>query len=334
MISKISFYTDTLIIEALYQNKMIKQADGLANSLLEAVKNYANNHIDPNDKINSVLKILAPAGISMIFGALGFPWLGGFLGLAISVFHIDVPSILRGIYSQLSGEIQTGNKLTSNQVNNIVHSNVQDYLSLSSDDEVKSSLDQLKQSFKQDIRIVKLAMISTASITDLFNKQKVASGNVFSKILSWIINIVLAAAGFLVVGDVVNKFLGRPNAFDNTLHNGKEEETIPTHTSSQTKFKVNPNYHDDHLNNWSENISNNKSSINQLLLNIAKEVYPDLNNLDEIIESAPEFQALLDQIVFYNHTSQGDHQVWIPKEYTSKKQLVDTFIDQVAQNSK
>ena len=125
-----------------------------------------------------------------------------------------------------------------------------------------------------------------------------------------------------------------------TVRDGKPVETVKDITpaapkSTQTKFSIKPGYVDTRYNtsddtNWIEKISNNKSSIENMLVSFVKEVYDGLNGQDALIRSVPGFQITADNIAWYNHSSVGDPIVFIPKHFTSKKQLVDNFIDQIA----
>ena len=98
MSNEISFYVDCLIIEALAKNSMVKQADGgMIASLVDKLKSYVGAHLDSNNKVGSVLNILAPGAVTLLFRSLGFGWLGALLGLAMNIFHIDIGGILGSI---------------------------------------------------------------------------------------------------------------------------------------------------------------------------------------------------------------------------------------------
>ena len=139
-----------------------------------------------------------------------------------------------------------------------------------------------------------------------------------------------------VAGDVINKFMGRPNALDNTVQQGKPVESIPApkHVSTQTKFPVQPGYHEEHAAGWAENVPNNASAIEGMLIGFAKQVYKGLDGLESNIKSTVGFQVIRDRIVNYNLSSEGDPVVYIPNYFTSKKQIVDYFIDDVAEKAK
>jgi hypothetical protein len=141
----------------------------------------------------------------------------------------------------------------------------------------------------------------------------------------------------MVAGDVVNKFLNRPNAIDGTIQKGHPTETVsaaPINVSKQKKFPVKSGYVSEKYNIgesiWSEDISNDPGSIENMLIDFAKDVYDGLNGKENIIRTSPAFQVVKDRIVWYNHTSPRAPMVWLPRYFSSKKQIVDYFIDDVA----
>ena len=184
----------------------------------------------------------------------------------------------------------------------------------------------------------------------------IAGKNILTRVLSWLFMVLVASAGFMLAGDIINKYiLGRSNAFDDNLHPGTSsseqtssnsgsggEVSHPTHTSTQTKFKIQPGYHEENKNIsavWGEQISNDLSSIGDMLIIFAKQVYQGLDGLDSIIKMTPGFQVIRDRIFNYNETSRNEIKsvtgpttslVYIPRYFTSKKQIVDFFIDDVA----
>jgi hypothetical protein len=70
-----------------------------------------------------------------------------------------------------------------------------------------------------------------------------------------------------------------------------------------------------------------------MLVQITKDVYGGLDGKDGIIRSSPAFQAVKDNIVWYNTHNEGSSITFIPGLFKSKKQLVDYFIDDVAKSA-
>jgi hypothetical protein len=327
----------------------IAQEGGPLTELINKVKDYFGQHIDPNDPVSSLLGILTPG---LIFSFLGYGWLGGLIGLAINVFHVDVKGIISSIINKIKGLI-TGNKPTnSEKVDEIVASSVQEFdkpISETSNDTsvMEDTLNKLLKStstvqLSKDIRLVKLAIvqpIKTAKWGGGLAARQKTTMTLLAKVLGWIFKVILASAGLLVAGDVVNKFVGRPNAFDGGLKDGKPiaATPVPLVTSKQTKFPKQSNYIEEQFNsgdtNWVESVANNDPSITAMLIQFAKDVYNGLEGYENIIRTSPAFEIIKNRIITYNRTTPGQTMVFIPKYFKSKKKIVDLFIDDVAEKA-
>lgn len=350
---EINFYVDCLIIEALSQNQMIKQsAGGLVTSLIDKLKDYVGAHLDNNDKVNSALNILAPGFVTILFKSLGLGWLGTLFGLAMNVFHIDVGSILSSTYSSVKSMLGSGQQVSSSQIDSAVQGAAQDHYQPMTQNEVAALSQKMKaQSFDQimqQVRFVKLSMLEyengkiskTAGLLDMLNTRKVKFTNILARVIGWIFKVVLASAGLMVAGDIANKLVGRPNALDGSMKDGKpvqQTQVVSGPVSTQTKFLINPGYRPEKYNigenYWIMNIPNNEQSIGDMIVQFAKDVYQGLNGKDDLIRQTARFQSVQEQIVWYNRTSAGGPIVYIPTMFNSKKQLVDYFIDDVAEKS-
>lgn len=124
----------------------------------------------------------------------------------MQVFHVDVNSILKTIYDSLKSYITGNQKLTSENVDSIVKSSVDQH---APEQETKLS-SQLRY-----ISLLKLAVNESkfnknAGPFDLLRARK-APTSLLTTVLSWFFKIALASAGFMVAGDVINKFLGNSN---------------------------------------------------------------------------------------------------------------------------
>jgi hypothetical protein len=358
--NQIGIYIDSLIAETLLgDGAMLKTAQNqnIMSSIVGKVKDYFSSKVDPNDKAGSILNMLAPGIIRTTFAAIGMPWLGLFLGIADSFFHIDVASILRSIWTQLK-EVLSGNKpVTSEQIHNIVQSSVNDHVGPATEQEADTAAQQADQSgqnpaddgFTTQIRtaqLMRLAMedhfinkeAASRSWFSSFSTRKSATGNLLSSLLSLLFRVALSSAGLLVAGDVMNKFLNRPNSLDGSIQQGKPtgETNTPSASVPSSGRPTNPGYQDIVKNSpnmsWVENITNNQSDIQQMLLNFAKDVYP-ISGQESAIESSPKFQNLVETIVWYNHESPGGPVVFIPRMFPTKKQLVDLFITDIPETT-
>jgi hypothetical protein len=163
-----------------------------------------------------------------------------------------------------------------------------------------------------------------------YNKSKSQGSSLLAKIFGWIVKIALFSAGLMVAGDIVNAVLGRPNALSGTYQEGKDSPAAPSapvgHKSTQTKF---PAKSDAPL-PFSWPLVNNVGNIENMLIQFTKDTYSGLDGKEDIIRNTPAFQAVRDNINWFNVHNEGSASIFIPKTYTSKKQLVDYFIDDVA----
>lgn len=318
---------DLIIAEIILSNSpLLKQADGnLVSSISDKIKNYVGNNIDENDKLGSLVNIITPGAIAT---ALGFRWFGLLIGLAMRIFHIDIAAIFSSIFKGLKSELSSKSKVDEASLGKIVDNAFQENVtSQISDEELES------KATIQDARMIKLALISYSRNvkTAAFSRQsKVTS--ILKSITSIIFKVALASAGLMLAGDIINKAVGLPNAIDNTVQKGKPvESTKPKITSTQTKFKVKSSYSKENYNNnsdWIEKIKNNSYNIERMLISFAHDVYDNLQDFK--IQSSPLFKDLVHEISIFNAHSPNAPLVFIPKNYHSKKDLADTFIDEVA----
>lgn len=356
--SKISFYVDCLIVEAILSDDLVKNAEpGVVSGLIDKVKEYFSAHVNPQDKVGSVLNMIAPGAIAMTLGALGFGWLGTLIGLAMNIFHIDVGGILTSIYGKLKG-LLSGGSTTSSKIEAAVKESVDSHVTEPTEAEAIEAEKKLKEKSAsmriREAKLIKIAMIDyrqnkltkEAGLLDIFSGRKSKIASTLVQIFGWIFKVAFASAGLLVAGDVVNGMLGRSSALTGTMHAGKpddmpeqtEKEIVtPVVRATQTKFKLNPGYHEENNNvgnsYWDEAIMADENSITQMLIKFANEVYGGLQGASALITSSSGLKSLLSEFRHINRDSWGSNVVIIPRKYHSKRQLVDVFIDEVAQKS-
>lgn len=364
------YYIDNIILETVSTNGLLKRAQvgDVLSGIAQSIKNYVSNRIDPNDRVGSVIDILAPGAIAVLLKPFG---LGGLIGLAMNIFNVDVAGILRSIWEKVKSLLGVGQRISPEQADQIVETSVKEHQGSFTEEDAAKAHQKLTQnnqsktsSYKaiRDARTVKLAIIqyenfsltkeaqlfgrksrrssSSFDFSSLFG-EKVKTTNTLTTILSWVLKIVLVAAGVDIGGQLIRKFLGMSNAFDGPAPAGKDsggEQAAPQSqpsTSHQTKFKVQPNYKDIQMRSsgefWIENVPNNESSIEEMLVNFAKQVYQGLDGQESVIKSSPGFEVILKRIVNFNRGSKGNQSIIIP--FNSKKQIVDFFIDDVAEKA-
>jgi hypothetical protein len=312
-----SKYKDYLITEELYSHA------GAMGDFTSFVSDYASQHIDENNKVGSLINFFAPAMISSLFSAMGFGWMAKLIPFALSVLHVDIYAIIQTAFKSLKPAVEANKPVSSEEIKSAVES-AMDTHSDGSSDEVKTS------NYKRKVNLLKLAIHKKAA------PSKGDFLSIISSIVSWLFRTAFAAAGFMVAGDIANKLVNRPNAIDGNLKGNENnsfapvQEVKPVFTPKQTKFKA-ISGQDSKISNWSVSIPNNPDSIQNFLIQTARQSY-DLSSIsDSKIISSPNFQLIKSRITAYNRSSQGDSLVEIPPYFTSKKQLTDLFIDDLAQ---
>jgi len=341
MSSKARLCEDILIVDYLINDQIIKKADGFSvSSLINGVSSYVSSHIDKDNEVASIASLLVPGVILMMVpGPVGV-----LLGTFAAMFHINIANILKSVIDQLKPHIET-KTITSGHIDSAVQSATQENTKpLSTNDVANILKDSFDQSM-QNARFGKMAMIIATSgwfsgknAAELSKKQGVTQ-NIVSRVLSLILKVAFASAGMMIVGDAANALLGRPSAMTGTEKGGKPTnsvQSVPEPTSKQKKFPINSSYSQEKKNtdeNWIENVENNKSSIEQMLISFAKDVYSGLSGKEETILSSPAFETVVERIVWFNHASENAPMVFIPTYFHSKKQIVDFFIDDVAERT-
>lgn len=335
----IQFYADTLIVETVLGNpKFLKTAQASEmTGIMSATHDLVNAHINPEDKLGSVINILVPGALMI---ALPFPF-GILMGLAIDVFHIDIAGIFSTFWNSISGEFGAGQKVTQQQVDEHMDAAVKQH---SQTPEVAKIQ---KQNFKKTLHDAQMLRLSIEHYNNyliknagssLYNQALKNPTNIISTILKWIVKVALASAGLLVAGDFINKWFGRPNALEHTYQAGQDPvaPTAATLTSvpaaTQTKF---PFKSDSTLPSLVSDAPS-PDNIDAHIVQWAKDVYSGLDGLENVIKNTIGFKAIKNQIIWnnsYGASDGGSHVISIPLIAKSKKDLVDNFIDDVAKNS-
>lgn len=342
-----------MIVEALLRDSsMVKSAQsGVLSGAASMIGEYASSHMNPEDKVGSVINMLAPVGIFKLFSLFGHGTLGILLGVVASALHIDVGSMVESLFNSIKDTLQKGQKVSPAQIDSAVSQTVQQH---TPQDETPAD-DSIGNSVAQDLRearMLKLA-IEHYNYRVLRLTKEDASPVLFSyaagrasrttkligRILGWIFKTILMSAGFLVAGDEAAKLVGMPNALDKTWHAGQPSSAglaapaVPAPVTTQTKFKPTGTGTDVAPQPWEEHVSNDPGSIENMLIDFTKQVYSGLDGHEDWIRSSPIFQAVKNQIAWYNHTAAGEPMVYIPTNYSNKKTIVDHYIDEVAKNA-
>jgi hypothetical protein len=237
--SEISLYVDAMILEAIVDDPSIVKNAGIGDkvmALIYKVKDYFASKIDPNRKVESVLNLLAPGAIGVLFSSLRFTWIGVFFALAIQIFKIDVGGAITSAYNSIKSLISGGQQTSSQAIDSAVAQAVNsNYRPATANDEAEAikklqkreflSIDTFeKNSFVdveqrlRDARTIKLAMISfqegnfekkAAWLGLAFATLQTKIVGILTSILGYVFKIGLGSAGAIVAGDVIRNFLDR-----------------------------------------------------------------------------------------------------------------------------
>jgi hypothetical protein len=366
--SEVSFCVDTLLVETILADPKFYKKANFVQDLLGKAKDYFSHQIDPKNPVKSVLDILAPGALWLLFQSFGIGKWGFLLGLLMDVFHVDVSGMLTSLYGKVKEMISGGKKVSSAEVDAAAEATTQQYNQAPTPEEESKGLQDLKQrqqgqqapaeaqaddkkiysslELLSDARIFRLALIEyenqamrltkdpVVKMAGFFGNTKSKGTNLLGKVFGWVIKLALASAGLMVAGDVANEVMGRPSALSGTYQRGQESsESAPAPPSgpkaTQTKF---PPKGDSPLPS-SMPVVNNPQNIENMVVQFTKDVYNGLDGKEGLIRNSPAFQAVKDNIVWYNTHNEGSSITFIPGLFTSKKQLVDYFIDDVAKSA-
>lgn len=340
--SEVSLAVDTLLVETVLADDRFHKKAGFISDVLTKVKDYFMEHIDRNHPVESVLKYLAPGALWLFMQSIGLGKWGFLLGALTNYFHVNIPGMIKSMFDKVKDHIGSGQKASSEQIDQSANEVAQEHTSGSADDhKVYSSLELLDHA-----RVVRLAMLqyehekmrllkegADENYILGFGAAKTKTTSLFAKILGWVFKIALASAGLMVAGDAMNALMGHPSALTGTYQEGKTPESQPEApsgpVSTQTKFKLKS---DSQLPaSWP--VVNNQSNITNMLVQFAKDTYNGLDGKESLIQSLPSFQAVRDNIVWFNIHNEGSAVTFLPPNLRSKKKIVDFFIDDVAKAS-
>lgn len=350
---EISLYVDAMLVETVLADPKLYKKGGFITDLLTKVKDYFAEKIDPNNPVKSVLNMLAPGVLWVVFKGLGLGMWGTLIGLLMNVFHVDAYGMMVSLYEKVKDMISGGQKVSSSQIDSAVNGIVQSHSQVNGEQEAQEAYQKLQQKQQQpaqandgkvysslellhDAKIIRLAMveyerqnlrlvkeaISLSEFTPFYSSRKAKGTSLLGSILGFVFKLALASAGLMVAGDIVRKIFH----MDDRGSGGASSETPSGTTSTQTKYHASGDTPLPH----EMPIANNRSNIENMVVQFAKDVYPDLSSKEDIIRSSPYFKAVVDQIAHTNLYNPGSAETLIPSIFHSKKQVVDYFIDDVA----
>jgi hypothetical protein len=320
--------------------------------IVKGIAGHVESNIDPNNKLNSVLNLLAP-GLLM---ASGFPILAFVAEMATQWFGINLGAIFSDIASALKSLLSGGSKLDSGTVDSIAAKAVSNHEGSEPTQQDLEAAQQKKLTASSltitEAKLYKAAIIElmdkyNGDPKNIFNKRagfltdiasfiglKGSTSRVLVKVIGWVVKTVLWAGGFMLANDAIHSVLGvpkiTPGSGAQTVSAPVEQTAVSIPTPKQTLFAVNPAYTEEKLNinsRWIEPVS--PDSIDQDIVQWAEDIYPDLKGRDADIRSTSGFQKAVEVIKNYNATNTSNV-TFMPRLFTSRKKVVDLFIDELA----
>lgn len=337
------YYMDSLIIATvLIDDSIIKQANvsSFVAQLIDAVYQYVERHIDKDHKTESVFNLLAPS----ILTASGFGILGFFLWVA-ERFGFNPGKMLEEIGIGIKDAVMSGKPVAPDHVDAIAEQVVKNNYG---SDPTEADEQRLKSGITlRQSQIYKVALTQAYTNKSILEKQaqlapafrlfgmKAFTSSILSKILGWITKTVLAACGFMVLGTFWEHVSSRGT--DTVLNT----PSAPTSTVGPTAapavqhlFIVDPAYEDTKLNvnsGWIEGVP--PSQIENQIVAWTQEIYPKLRGKESFIRSSQLLLEVAQMIQQYN-SNNTSNVTFMPKKFTSRKQVVDMFIDELAAKAK
>lgn len=317
------FIKDVYIIESFARELgIVKNADGsFTQKLKDTIISVVPDDAKQEPTIKKVLGFLSPAIFGAIFGVFGGTWLRIIITIGTAVFGINIYDIGKAIISALSSKTE----LSVDDISSTSTSIIESLLSDPSNEKIESKLKSLGHNLYGQEEMLKLGFTNyrLKKVAGVLSRGFFAS--FLSKVFSIIIQVFLVSAGVAIIGSV---FKGLTQS-DGDKNNTKTYNVVH---SSQKKFPVSKNYSARNQSSpWI--IQEYPSNIRDMLVSWTKEIYPDVDKHMDALEDSNVFNSIVYYLENYNAGTTAQI-VYIPKELTNKKMVVDQFIDDVADNIK
>lgn len=295
----------------------------ILDSLVNLFKNQIQTNIDEikKDPINGILNLAVPAVITAAFG----PIAGIIFTIISEVFGIDYHNIFNNLRKDfkdlIAGKKETKEKITDEEIKSKINGVVDPAFASSKDDPSKLNkllteyLPQLKKteaSLERD-EIVKNAILGTSIVKESIK-------NVFKKMLFGTFKSLFKSVSVGAAATAAGEHKSQ-----------KGGDSIGAKPAYQ--FKANSNiaeYEEYHKNDlyasWIINTSPN--NIKNTIISWVTSIYPELKGHENLITSSSKFNDLLSKFKKENPNT-SVNQTDVPNDLTSKKQIVDYFIEEV-----
>lgn len=367
--SELQYLSDTILVEkiAAMEFGLTKQA-GLADSLgldgiASSIKNFVGEHVNseaPGGYVGGVLGLMAPAVLWRINPFVGI------LYLVASQFGFNIQGVVSKIIEAIRPKLQRGEKISTEEINSIGKSIVagevgttaeaapSDLLAPLRAMEISGELqkqsadpmDAMKAFFGQRTSTLPSTPLLSGGggspiqriFGTLFNLPGRGRGKwLLGGFIIWIIKTVLAGAGLLAGAEAISGLLGHKKPTETKPVEQKVEtpqESTPAGSSYVQVPKAKPNKTQSTNELWVVPLVGN--GVEDTLVAWALDLYPNLDKYDHIeniINSTPSFRATA-ALLKKDPTRLGRRSLVMPKEFSIRQDVVNTFIDDVIRNLK
>lgn len=360
---------DSLLIEGLARQEfgLSKQA-GLFDDLNlagvgESIKSFVKSHVNndgPGGYLGSVLNLLAPSVLFKVNPFLGILYLVG------TQFGFDFQSVMGKFADLIKSHLQSGQAMTSEDVSSMGKAAVASQVSEAMPSDLLEPLRKYASQSRSELlkeaqmmselqeylgRFNPLAKKSPSfpTIPWLFSNDKSVIGRIFGNLLKlptrgkakwmmggfiiWIVKAVLMGAGLIAGAEAISGLLGhkKPEALSakpiETPSTPPESSSIIQEPKSISKTETLPSLIDSSKEMWVVPLI---GSIAQTLEIWTADLYPKTKTPDlaKKLANSSKFRATLQELSS-QATNRGSKSLVMPEQFTSRKQVVDQFIQDI-----
>ena len=318
-----STYADCLYLNTALSDgtPIIKNAQ-----VIDSIKGYFDQQIDKSNPTHSIMAILTPGILGTIAGLLGFNYAWKIvIGLAASALGLNIDDLFQYVKKEVMALVSSKKQITKEELTETISNTIRQHIDVPSESNVSEA-----SSLQVELR--KAAIINYRIKTAGFVDSKLLI-SILTKFFGLVFQAALLSLGVMVVGDVINYGLGRPNAFSGNKQTSITQQQSLTQVSEVDKlFPRKPEGSEKVASDdvWEEDIQNNRQNIENMVIQFANDSRENLQGLEGVIRNTSAFKKTVDNIESSNSRMIGANIVLIPVNYRCKLDVTDTFIGQVA----
>lgn len=329
----LQYVADTIAIEYLASDLPIQKEAGLfedfgfsgvASSIINQVKGLLVPENTPTGWLKAIANLL-------ISGALfKAHWLLGVVYAFANALGIDIIGIGKQILSKVYDAIKGGDSVVMSDV----HYYGKIAMAASNNGYVKRA--DLFGLFGGGKKSPKVNTVERMFGDLLARGQKRKLSSLIVAIIVWALKTALLGAGLVTGAGLITNFIrGKPDSKETPAEPDKETSSLEPEQQTKPSEPAAPS--DEAAELFSPSSTEMKQSgrwmtriignLRETLITWATDIYPELSGYEDIIYSSPAFSRVLDK--FEEHYDEGEPYMMVPKEFGSKKQVVDTFAKEV-----